>query len=83
MTAPVETATRSETIAMTVPVETQSQAAGRYAMRFFLPAGYDLQTAPQPTDPRVHILELPERTLASPVHGLEGCAESGAPFDRP
>jgi SOUL heme-binding protein len=64
MTAPVETATRSETIAMTVPVETQSQAAGRYAMRFFLPAGYDLQTAPQPTDPRVHILELPERTLA-------------------
>lgn len=64
MTAPVETAKRSETIAMTVPVETASQAAGRYAMRFFLPAGYDLQTAPQPTDPRVHIVELPERTLA-------------------
>src|SRR5512134_1362174 len=64
MTSPVETAKPSETIAMTVPVEAQSQAAGRYAMRFLLPAEYDLQTAPQPTDPRVHILELPERTLA-------------------
>jgi hypothetical protein len=64
MTAPVETAKPSETIAMTVPVETSAQAAGRYAMRFFLPAEYDLQSAPQPTDPRVQVLEMPERTLA-------------------
>jgi SOUL heme-binding protein len=64
MTAPVETAKRSETIAMTVPVETSAQAAGRYTMRFFLPAEYDLQSAPQPTDPRVRVLEMPERTLA-------------------
>ena len=64
MTAPVETAKPSETIAMTVPVETPAQAAGRYAMRFFLPAEYDLQSAPQPIDPRVRVLEMPERTLA-------------------
>jgi hypothetical protein len=64
MTAPVETAKPSEIIAMTVPVETPAQAAERFAMRFFLPAEYDLHTAPQPTDPRVHILETPERTLA-------------------
>ena len=64
MTAPVETAKPSETIAMTVPVETPAQAAGRFAMRFFLPAEYDQQTAPQPTDPRVQVLEMPERTLA-------------------
>src|SRR5512147_2221530 len=64
MTAPVETAKPSESIAMTVPVEKPPQAAGLYAMRFFLPAEYDLQTAPQPTDRRVHVLQLPERTLA-------------------
>ena len=64
MTAPVETAKPSETIAVTVPVETPAQAAGRFAMRFFLPAEYDLQSAPQPIDPRVRVLEMPERTLA-------------------
>lgn len=64
MTTPVETAAQAETFAMTAPVETQVQAAGRYAMRFFLPAAYTLETAPQPTDSNVQILELPERTLA-------------------
>ncbi len=65
MTAPVETTTaRAEKIAMTVPVETQAREAGRYTMRFFLPATYSLETAPEPTDPRVHVTELPERTLA-------------------
>lgn len=64
MTAPVETGTVSEKIAMTVPVETGTQTEGRYVMRFFLPAGYTLKTAPQPTDPRVIVREMPERTLA-------------------
>ena len=64
MTAPVETGTASEKIAMTVPVETGRQPEGRYVMRFFLPANYTLKTAPQPTDPRVIVRELPERTLA-------------------
>jgi hypothetical protein len=64
MTAPVEAGTASEKIAMTVPVETGAQPEGRYVMRFFLPAGYTLKTAPQPIDPRVTLRELPERTLA-------------------
>lgn len=64
MTAPVETGAASEKIAMTVPVEAGAQPEGRYAMRFFLPADYTLETAPQPTDPRVSIRELPARTLA-------------------
>lgn len=63
MTTPVET-TQAEKIAMTVPVESQAPAAGQYAMRFFLPAAYTLDTAPRPTDSNVQILEVPERTLA-------------------
>lgn len=64
MTTPVETGTASEKIAMTVPVETGAQDQGRSIMRFFLPANYTLKTAPQPTDPRVILREVPERTLA-------------------
>lgn len=64
MTAPVETGTASEKIAMTVPVETGKRPEERYVMRFFLPADYTLKTAPQPTDPRVTLRELAERTLA-------------------
>ena len=64
MTTPVEIAAQPERMAMTVPVETQANAAGRYTMRFFLPAEYTPETAPQPTDPNVWVLEVPERTLA-------------------
>jgi hypothetical protein len=64
MTAPVETAAKAEKIAMTVPVETKAQATGPYVMRFFLPAGYTLETAPQPTNPDVRIFEVPGRTVA-------------------
>jgi hypothetical protein len=64
MTAPVETARPSETIAMTVPVETAAAGDAGYAMRFFLPAEYTLETAPEPIDPAVRIRQVPERTLA-------------------
>ncbi len=57
MTTPVETAD-AEQIAMTVPVETAASNGGRYTMRFFLPASYTRATAPEPTDPRVRIIEL-------------------------
>ncbi|SDG75560.1 SOUL family heme-binding protein [Roseospirillum parvum] len=67
MTTPVETAPgggRDGTrIAMTVPAETQDHA-GTVRMRFFLPAGFTVETAPPPRDPRIHIVELPEQTLA-------------------
>jgi len=72
MTTPVETARPPQTIAMTVPVETKVEPARpaaapatlTYTMRFFLPAGLTLQTAPEPADPNVRIVEVPERTLA-------------------
>ncbi len=65
MTTPVETAAGPEKIAMTVPVETKAQATGSYTMRFFLPAGYTLETAPRPTDPDVRLFEVPERMVAA------------------
>lgn len=64
MTAPVETKPAPAKIAMTAPVETTAQASGPYVMRFFLPAGFTPETAPEPTDPTVRIVEVPERTMA-------------------
>ena len=64
ITTPVETA-EAEQIAMTVPVETAASNADRYTMRFFLPTSYTRATAPEPTDPRVHIIELPEALVAA------------------
>lgn len=64
MTAPVETTPAPEKIAMTVPVETKAQPTGPYVMRFFLPAEFTPETAPEPTDPTVRIVEVPERTIA-------------------
>ena len=65
MTAPVETAQTSEEIAMTVPVESARNDDGILYMRFFLPAEYNAETAPRPTDPKVSIVALPEQTFAT------------------
>ena len=64
MTAPVESANASEQIAMTVPVETARSDEGRVYMRFFLPAEYDRDSAPDPLNPDVRIVEVPEQTVA-------------------
>ena len=64
MTAPVEVGAEAEKIAMTVPVETAAADYGRYTMRFFFPSAYTKATAPEPTDPRVRIVKLPEVTVA-------------------
>lgn len=64
MTVPVATAAQAEEIAMTAPVETAPAGGGQVAMRFFLPASYAAATAPQPTDVRVRLVEVPEQTLA-------------------
>jgi hypothetical protein len=61
MTAPVEVR-EPERIAMITPVQTQD--AGGVLMRFFLPARFTRETAPEPTDPSVHILTVPEETIA-------------------
>ena len=64
MTAPVEVGAEAEKIAMTVPVETAAADYGRYTMRFFFPSAYTEATAPEPTDPTVRIVKLPEVTVA-------------------
>lgn len=64
MTTPVAVEQQSETIDMTTPVETTVVDGGRYAMRFFLPSRYTLETAPAPTDPRVQLAVAPANTLA-------------------
>lgn len=65
MTAPVEQTPRSEKIAMTVPVaQTQSNTGDGWSITFMLPSAYTLETAPQPTDRRVAIREVPGRLMA-------------------
>jgi len=64
MTTPVAVERQSETIAMTTPVETSAIDGGRYAMRFFLPSSYTLETVPAPTDSRVQLTVAPANTLA-------------------
>ena len=64
MTAPVEVAPGSARVAMTAPVETAAAEGDRLVMRFLMPTAYTRDTLPVPTDDRVRIVELPERTLA-------------------
>ena len=63
MTALVATTPPADKIAMTTPVET-APGAGGVRMRFFLPARYTAATAPRPTDARVHLIAVPEETMA-------------------
>lgn len=64
MTAPVEQSTaRSEKIAMTAPVE-QSREGDVFRVGFVVPRKYDLDTVPQPTDPRVKIRVVDARKVA-------------------
>jgi hypothetical protein len=61
MTAPVVSQrARGERIAMTTPV-----ISDRVSFSFPLPGKYDLRTAPRPLDPRVKILRVPPRLVAT------------------
>ena len=83
MTAPVATDVKGEEIAMTAPVETAVGTSGSYRMRFFLPTSYTAETAPQPTDPRVRIVAVPEETVAAlRFTGGRDEAETAARKDR-
>jgi len=62
MTAPVRT--ESQRIAMTVPVQTTS-ANNQVSMRFFLPSSVARAGAPEPTDPHLHLVQVPESTIAA------------------
>lgn len=62
MTAPVSQS--SEKIAMTAPVSQTRDEAGRWVIRFFMPAGYTMGTLPTPNDPAVRLVEVPAETIA-------------------
>ena len=69
MTVPVEMAPRA--IPMTIPVEVNSDQV----MRFFLPKSIVKAGPPAPTDPLVHIVNLPAQELA--VLRFSGCDYRG------
>lgn len=69
MTAPVETVARTRSsgreVAMTAPVGTRGANDGDgVRMSFYLPTDYDHETAPEPTEDRVHLVAIPERVAA-------------------
>ena len=64
MTAPVGQETSSEKIAMTAPVVQEADESG-WRVAFVVPAEFSWETAPQPTDPRVSLRLVPERTVAA------------------
>lgn len=64
MTAPVAVGKRrGRSVPMTAPVESDERAEG-VRMAFYLPADFDLESAPRPTDGSVELVAIPERTLA-------------------
>ena len=66
MTVPV---TQSVKISMTAPVTQEAQADG-VTMRFFLPANYNFESAPIPTDPKVRLVLVKGADYA--VHKYSG-----------
>lgn len=70
MTAPVLVSPQSpgapEAIAMTAPVLVSAPSGSRHSMAFVLPASLytSVEQAPEPTDPRVKLRQLPERLQA-------------------
>lgn len=63
MTAPVAQQS-SEKIAMTAPVAAQRGAAGQWAIRFYMPSEYTMETLPTPKDDRVRLVTVPGERVA-------------------
>lgn len=63
MTAPVLQEKRGGKIEMTAPV-TRERGESGWIMAFVLPSVYDLQSAPEPADPKVELAQVPPRTMA-------------------
>lgn len=62
MTSTVQ-ASLSEKIAMTTPVTVTGESS--FTVAFIMPSVYTLETLPQPKDSRVHIRQIPVRSLAA------------------
>lgn len=66
MTAPVAMAPDSgQRIAMTAPVDSARDSNGEWRIAFYMPAGYTLESLPQPLDPRVTLRVVPGRHVAA------------------
>jgi len=63
MTSPVEMSSSGAIIAMTTPVEVKASDKA-LVMRFFTPAKYSIEELPEPSDPRVKLIEIRPRTVA-------------------
>ncbi len=63
MTAPVAQQPAGEKIAMTAPVS-QTPYDGAWVVRFTMPAGYTLETLPQPDNPKVKLRNVPPARFA-------------------
>lgn len=63
MTAPVSQQASSQKIAMTAPVSQVKTNSG-YLVQFTMPAEFTLESLPKPKDPRVKIVQIPERRVA-------------------
>jgi hypothetical protein len=71
MTAPVVIQDSGTQISMTAPVVTENTGNGEKVMKFVLPAKYDdMSKIPKPTNPMVHIEEIPPQVGA--VHRFSG-----------
>ncbi len=55
----------SEKIAMTAPVGQSRSGADGWTIRFFMPAGYTMETLPVPNDPKVHLVTVPAEDYAA------------------
>ena len=63
MTAPVARQS-GQKIAMTAPVSKTSGADGGSVVRFFMPAGWTMDTLPEPNDDAVSLVTVPPETVA-------------------
>src|SRR6476660_4687821 len=63
MTAPVARQS-GQKIAMTAPVSKTSSADGGSVVRFFMPAGWTMDTLPEPNDDEVGLVTVPDETVA-------------------
>ncbi len=64
MTAPVTQTAVPVKMNMTAPVTQSAAAGGGYLVQFVLPRNITMANAPQPTDPRVQLREVPSTRVA-------------------
>lgn len=64
MTTPVIRESLAQKLDMTIPV-LQAAEANHWTMSFIMPAGYDLNSLPEPLDPLVKLKAIPEKKIAT------------------